>query len=180
MLLFRKIDETIWFGRNSLESLSVTELNTKNNELSVWMDDRKVMAIDLALAFALTQKTIKDMWFVKIPVDCLQDKKLVLRQQDSKTCFEAMRSFHTNIKVPTLFELGSLAEIIHDLVEKPDVNCMYFSETVLKHHFYNRVKQDCIHIDFSDKDNQQKRNILREMEKKLGKIDFTQLKNVKV
>lgn len=75
MLLFRKIDETRWFGRNSLESLSVTELNTKDNELSVWMDDSKVMAIDLALAFALTQKTIKDMWFVKIPVDCLQDKE---------------------------------------------------------------------------------------------------------
>lgn len=179
MLLFRKIDNTRWFGKGYWESLSVTELNTKDNELSVWMDDRKVLAIDLALAYALTQGTIKEVWCVKIPQEQLDKCGLKLRQEDSTTCFERIQSFHTNILVPTLIELGELAGIIYELVQDPVSNCCYFTETDLKNHFYRMVKQDAILIDFNDKRNQQKWQIIEEREKVLGKIDFEKLKKAK-
>ena len=179
MLLFRRIDNTRWFGKGYWESLSVTELNTKDNELSVWMDDRKVNAIDLALAYALTQSTIKEVWCVKIPKESLDACKLQLRQENSTTCYERMQSFHTNIVVPTLIELGDLAGIIYQLVQNPMSNCCYFTETDLKNHFYKMVKLDFIVIDFNDKKNQQKWQIIEEREKALGKIDFGQLKNAK-
>ncbi len=177
MLLFRRIDDSRWFGRQYWESCSVTELNTKDNELSAWMDDRKVLDIDLALAYALTQGTIKEIWCVKIPKDRLDSCGIRLRQENSTTCYKRMQSFHTNMVVPTLLELGELAGIIYDLVQDPVANCLFFTETDLKNHFYQMVKQDLIEIDFNDKKNQQKWNLLRECEKTLGTIDFTQLKN---
>lgn len=179
MLLFRRIDNTRWFGKGYWESLSVTELNTKDNELSVWMDNSNVEAIDIALAYALTQGTIKEVWCVKIPKEQLDIYNLKLRQQDSNTCYERMKSFHTNIVVPTLIELGDLASIIYELVQDPLANCCLFTETDLKNHFYEMVKLDFIVMDFNDKKNQQKWQILVEREKALGKIDFSQLKNSK-
>ena len=178
MLLFRRIDNTRWFGKGYWESSSVTELNTKDNELSVWMDDRKVKAIDLALAYALTQGTIKEIWCVKIPKERLDASGLQLRQENSTTSYERMQSYHTNIIVPTLIELGVLAEIIHDLVQEPMANCCYFTETDLKSHFYEMVKQDFIVIDFNDKKNQQKWQIIEEQQRALGRIDFGKLQNV--
>lgn len=179
MLLFRRIDNTRWFGKKYWESLSVTELSTKDNELSVWMDDKKVKAIDLALAYALTQGNIKEVWCVKIPKERLDACGLQLRQENSTTCYKRMQSYHTNILVPTLIELGDLAGIIHNLVQEPEVNCCFFTETDLKNRFYEMVKHDFIEIDFNDKKNQQKWQIIEEREKSLGKIDFGQLTNVK-
>ena len=108
MLLFRRIDNTRWFGKGYWESSSVTELNTKDNELSVWMDDRKVKAIDLALAYALTQGTIKEIWCVKIPKERLDASGLQLRQENSTTSYERMQSYHTNIICPNALYLSHL------------------------------------------------------------------------
>lgn len=178
MLLFRKIDETRWFGKVLFESLSVTELNTKDNELSVWMDYRKVFALDLALAFALTQNCFQNFWCVKIPEEMLEANGVLLRQQDSSTCYIRMRPYHNNIVVPTMWELGAVAEIIHELVQDAERNCAYFPESMLKKHFYDILKQDLIEIDFNDKKNKSKWEVLCQMQKKFGEIDFSQLKNV--
>ncbi len=178
MLLFRKIDETRWFDRQPLESLSVTELSTKDNELSVWMDFRKVYDMDLALAFILTQNCFNDIWCVKIPEERLQEKGLVLRQQDSSTCYEKMRPYHNNIVVPTIWELGELSQIIHDLVQNPQTNCRYFPVNDLKAHYYRILKQDLITIDFNMRTNKGKWDVLKEMEKRFGPVDFSQLNNV--
>lgn len=176
MLLFRKIDETRWFGKRPLESLSVTELNTKDNELSVWMDYRKVYDMDLALAFILTQSCFSDVWCVKIPEERLKEKGIALRQENSRTCFVRMQPFHTNILVPTISELGSLSEIIHDLVQNPEINCRYFPVNDLKAHYYAILRQDLITIDFNMQTNKGKWDVLKEMEKKFGRVDFSQLK----
>ncbi len=179
MLLFRKIDETRWFEKGPLESLSVTELNTKDNELSVWMDFKKVYDMDLALAFTLTQKCFQNIWCVKIPDEELTKRGLKLRQENSKTCYESIRPFHTNIVVPTIRELGELASLIHELVQDPHKNCRYFSVTDLKIHYYRMVKSDLITINYNERDNKGKWDTLMEVQKKLGKIDFSKLKNVK-
>lgn len=178
MLLFRKIDETRWFGKGLLESLSVTELNTKDNELSVWMDYRKVFDLDLVLAFALTQSCFKGIWCVKIPEEMLDASGISLHQQDSSTCYIRMRPYHNNIVVPTMWELGAVAEIIHKLVQDTERNCAYYPESMLKKHYYDILKQDLIEINFNDKKNKSKWDALNQMQKEFGDIDFSLLKNV--
>ncbi len=108
----------------------------------------------------------------------LKDKCLTLRQVDSNTCYVRMRTYHTNIVVPTIWELGDLAEIIHSLVQDPQMNCKYFPVNDLKVHYYNTLKQDLITIDFNIRTNKNKWDVLKEMEKKYGLVDFSQLKNV--
>lgn len=178
MLLFRKVDETRWFGKEFLESASVTELNTKDNELSVWMYDGIVSELDLALAFTLTQKCFKTICCVKIPKAELLAKRLLLRQENSTTPYVKMRPYHTNILVPTAIELCDLAGIIHALFQDAANNCKFFTETDLKVHFYNSLKKDELELDFTKPANQEKWNALKEMQKTLGIIDFTLLSKV--
>lgn len=178
MLLFRKIDETRWFGKEYLESASVTELNTKDNELSVWMYDGNVSELDLALAFSLTQKCFKPFYCVKIPDIELNARGLQLRQEDSTTPYVKMRPYHTNILVPTAIELCDLAGVIHKLFQDAANNCKLFTETDLKVHFYNTLKKNELELDFTKSVNQEKWNTLKEMQKTLGEIDFTNLCNV--
>ena len=109
MLLFRKIDENKWFGKQELETISISDLFNKDNELSVWMGINGATELDLALAFAFTGKSIKGVYWVKIPDGEIEAKGLELRQEDSITPFVSLRSNHTNIKVPTLYELGAIA-----------------------------------------------------------------------
>ena len=81
MLLFRKIDDKRWFGRRELESVSVSDLANKDNELSVWMDINGATPLDLALAFALTGKSIQGVYWVKIPDGDIESKGLLLRER---------------------------------------------------------------------------------------------------
>ena len=122
MLLFRKIDESRWFERGLLESASVTDLDTSDNELSVWMQKDGVADIDLGLAFILTQRCFKTICCVKIPDERLEAAGLKTRQQDGDTAYVAMRPYHTNIVVPTVKELALLSEIIYELVHGNDDN----------------------------------------------------------
>lgn len=178
MLLFRKIDEDRWAGRKYLSSISVTELNTLDEELSVWMYDGKVTELDLGLAFILTQKCFRDICCVKIPDAELTAKKLHLRQQNSTTPYVAMRPYHTNIQVPTAIELCDLAGIIYELYQNHGKNCKYFTETDLKIHFYNMLVKNAIEIDFKSSYNQEKWRVIKEMQKTMGPIDFSSLSRV--
>ena len=166
MLLFRKIDETRWFNKKPLESVSVTELNTLDNELSVWMQDGKVNELDLGLAFILTQRCFKDIWCVKIPDAALASTGLQLRQEN------------TNVMVPTIKELSVFAFLLHDLIQDTYNNCRLFTETELKIHFYNVLVKNDIEIDFSIRTNQEKWNAIKEMQQTLGPIDFAKLNKV--
>jgi hypothetical protein len=178
MLLFRKIDENKWFGKQELETISISDLFNKDNELSVWMGINGATELDLALAFALTGKSIKGVYWVKIPDGEIEAKGLELRQEDSITPFVSLRSNHTNIKVPTLYELGAIAEIIHQQVQEPDTNCKFVSETELNDRFYDAVKEGLIEIDFSDKYHKGKWDTIRMLEKQKGKIDYSQIQTV--
>lgn len=178
MLLFRKIDDKRWFGRRELESVSVSDLANKDNELSVWMDINGATPLDLALAFALTGKSIQGVYWVKIPDGDIESKGLELRPQDSSTPYVSLRSNHTNIKVPTIYEMGSVAEIIYELVQDPNANCRFISETELNDRFYEAIIGGLIEIDFTDKSQQAKWDTLKRLEKEKGRIDYTQLKTV--
>lgn len=87
------------------------------------------------------------------------------------------RSLHTNIVIPTLYEMGDLAEIIHQLIKNGEQ--IYISEQEQKECFYNAVKADEIEMDFNDWKNQNFRKALAEMEGIYGQINFSQLQNAK-
>lgn len=178
MLLFRKIDDKRWFGKKELETVSISDLSNKDNELSVWMDINGVTELDLALAFVLTCKSIQGVYWVKISDEDIKEKGLGLRQEDSTTPFVSLRPHHTNIQVPTLYELGAVAEVIHKLVKDPDANCKFISETDLNDRFYDAVKGGLIEIDFSDKYHKAKWDTIRRLEKMKGKIDYSKLQSV--
>ena len=115
------------------------------------------------------------MLTVKIPDKALD--KFKFHYAPSSTPYLQCRSLHTNIVVPTLYEMGDLAEIIHQLIKNGKQ--IYISEQEQKECFYNAVKADEIEMDFNDWKNQNFRKALAEMEGIYGQIDFSQLQNAK-
>ena len=112
---------------------------------------------------------------MKIPDKALD--KFKFHYAPSSTPYLQCRSLHTNIVVPTLYEMGDLAEIIHQLIKNGEQ--IYISEQEQKECFYNAVKADEIEMDFNDWKNQNFRKALTEMEGIYGQIDFSQLQNAK-
>lgn len=153
----------------------ISDLRTLDNDISVWKDDGNVEVVKLALAFSLCTKNIKDLWCVKIPDKALGNFKF--HHAPSSTPYLQCRSLHTNIVIPTLYEMGDLAEIIHQLIK--DCKQIYVSEQEQKECFYEAIKADEIEMDFNDRRNQNFRKALSEMETIYGEIDFSQLHNTK-
>lgn len=179
MYLIRKIDDTLWLDKQSLDAVSLSDLSTKDNDLSVWADDVKHSnKNEIALAYTLTQKNITDVCFIYIEDKELEKYGLTFEQEDSDTPYADVKKLHYNIHVPSFFEVGYVAEIINKLItEKPRIESI--SMITIKQLLYDRVKQDCIHMDFADKKSQAFADILRVEEKNRGKIDFSVLKNAK-
>ena len=176
MLYLRKIDEDQWKDKILHDAVSISDLKTSDNDISVWKDDGTPGLINkLALAYSLTTGRITDLWCVDIPDNLLAG--FSFNPAPSSTIFSSMQSLHTNIVVPTLYEMGELAEIIYNLIKEGKQ--IYISEQELKECFYNAIKADEILIDFNDKRFRQFRKPLAEIEKEKGKIDFSRLHNAK-
>ena len=113
MYYIRKVEKTKWNDKILHDSVSISDLSTDDNDISVWMDDdSKDRYKHLLLAFVLTTGKIRDLYYVRIPdVDVIK-KGLGFHLVPSATPYINMQSLHTNIVVPTLYELGDLAEII--------------------------------------------------------------------
>ena len=178
MYYIRKVEKTKWNDKILHDSVSISDLSTDDNDISVWMDDdSKDRYKHLLLAFVLTTGKIRDLYYVRIPdVDVIK-KGLGFHLVPSATPYINMQSLHTNIVVPTLYELGDLAEIIYDITTAG--NQQYIAEQELKELFYDAVKNDLIEIDFNNKKYQGFRKPLREIEKQKGDIDFSKLKKCK-
>lgn len=176
MLYLRKIEESLWFGKELHDSISISDLKTTDNDISVWKDDGTPELITkLALTFSLTMGRITDLWCVDIPDNLLE--KFSFHPVPSSTIYTSMQNLHTNIVVPTLYEMGDLAEIIYNLIKEG--NQIYISEYELKECFYNAIIADEITIDFNDKRFRSFRKPLAEIEKVKGKIDFSKINNAK-
>ena len=178
MYYIRKVEKAKWDGKILHDSISISDLSTIDNDISVWMDDdSKDRYKHLLLAYVLTTGKIRDLYYVRIPDVDVSKKGFEFHLVPSTTPYTNMQSLHTNIVVPTLHELGDLAEIIHDITSAG--NQQYIAEQDLKELFYEAVKKDLIEIDFNDKKYQGFRKPLREIERQQGEIDFTKLKNCK-
>ena len=178
MYYIRKVEKAKWDGKILHDSISISDLSTEDNDISVWMDDdSKDRYKQLLLAFVLTTGKIRDLYYVRIPDADVSKKGLGFNLVPSTTPYTNMQRLHTNIVVPTLHELGDLAEIIYDITSVG--NQRYIAEQDLKELFYDAVKKDLIKIDFNDKKYQGFRKPLREIERQQGNIDFSKLKNCK-
>lgn len=176
MFYLRKIEESQWYGKQLLDSVSVSDLRTADNDISVWQDDGSPgLFLKLALAFTLTTGRISDMWCVNIPDNKLT--KYSFHPQPSSTPYLPMQVLHTNIVIPTLYEMGDLAEIIFNLIQNNKQ--IYVTEQELKECFYNAIAADEVLIDFNDRRYRSFRKPLADIEKTKGNIDFSKLKNAK-
>ena len=88
-----------------------------------------------------------------------------------ETKYENLRNEHNNIKVPTFWEIGYLAEYMHKQMSNDD-NVKYFTERFLKEQLYQAVKNNKIsQEDIRDKKEYKKiKQALEEMESLYGKI----------
>lgn len=172
MYYIRKIDQCLWKDKCALDAVSISDLSTKDNDISVWIDDDTPNEhIRLALAFILQTPKICDLFILRIPDSEIKAKGLNFNKVPSGTPYVPKRGLHTNICVPTLYELGDLADIMHTLVEQNQM--VYVSEQELKEAFYQAVKNNEIEIDFNDKRYRPFRKPLREMELQYkSPIDF--------
>lgn len=136
MVYARKISEDSWFDKSVLDADSLSELSTKNHELSVW----KVADVtsqdqinDIALALALSRDAVDEFYIVFIDIDKIKHEynwKMELRDEDGMTGFEAMKGEHTNFILFSFWQQGFLAEHIHNLIQD-DKNYRYFDVTTL-------------------------------------------------
>lgn len=123
MVYARKINEDSWFGKNSLDSDSISELITTNHELSVWkVEDlsNEDKLNDIALALALSRDAVDEFYVVFIDLDKINAEynwNVELHDEDGLTGFEEIKEEHTNLVLLDLWHLGFLAEYIHNIIE---------------------------------------------------------------
>ena len=148
------------------------DLKTNDNDISVWQVANDESNIgDIALAIALTRDRIQDFYAVVLKDKDISTKKLQMNPLPGETKYENLKNEHNNIKVPTFWEIGYLAEYMHKQMSNDD-NVKYFTERFLKEQLYQAVKNNKIsQTDIRDKKEYKKiKQALEEMESLYGKI----------
>lgn len=136
MLYARKITEDSWFAKPALDSDAISELATKNHELSVWKLDNfsnSQKIDDLALALALSRNAVDEFYLVFIDPENLAteyDWHMETSDEDGETGFEEMKSEHTNFMLFSIWDQGFLAEHIHNLIQDSN-NYRYYDVSTL-------------------------------------------------
>ena len=145
MLYARKISEDGWFGKDDLDSDSISELGTSNHQLSVWKIENICNQTDvdnIALALAMTKSKIEELYMVFLnPSDLTSSYNwnLSFDPQDGDTRFALMKKEHTNIVVKSIWEQGFLSEYIHGLI-KDAKNYIYYDVIELRRLFLDAYK----------------------------------------
>lgn len=122
MVFIRKINEDSWFGKEALDSDSISELSTMNHELSVWKvddlsDESKIN--DIALALALSRDSVDEFFVVFIDSDKINAEynwNVDIHEEDGMTGFDEMKGGHANFVLLDFWQIGYLAEHIHHLI----------------------------------------------------------------
>ena len=172
MLYLRKYAPELWDEKCELDAVSISYLKTNDNDISVWQVANDESNIgDIALAIALTRDRIQDFYAVVLKDEDIFTKELQMNPLPGETKYENLRNEHNNIKVPTFWEIGYLAEYMHKQMSNDD-NVKYFTERFLKEQLYQAVKNNKIsQEDIRDKKEYKKiKQALEEMESLYGKI----------
>lgn len=172
MYYLRRINETKWEGRPNLDAVSISDLSTDDNDISVWeVSDKDKDLNTIALSLAMTKNRIKDMVVVILESENLKKLGLHMNPKPGDSKFVEMNNCHNNIKVPTFWELGFLSEYIHDLVSNEQY--VYFAEDELKAFLYDVAKSGKLGIGIlKDKENKHLKGALIEKCQELKDKEF--------
>ena len=152
MLYIRKISEDGWFGKDELDSDSVSELGTSGHDLSVWevtTSNGSSNLDDVALALAMTRSNVEEMYIVFLDTSEIKSKyqwAVGLHPEDGDTKYSHMRGAHTNFVLCSFWEQGYLAEHIHKLIGNSK-NYKYYNPDDLKKLAYFAAKSGNLKAD---------------------------------
>lgn len=172
MWYIRKYNPLLWNGKCCLDAVSLSDLSTEDNDISIWkVLSNKSNIEDIALAMAMTRDKFKDFYVVFLDPNSVSSLGLGMHPAPGNTRYVAMENEHDNIVVPTFWEIGFLSEHMHSLVNDSS-KIRYFSEPELQEFLYNAVRAGKIDksIIMTDKNYKRYKQVLQELELKLGTI----------
>lgn len=160
MYYLRSIKPEKWEDKKCLDAVSVSDLATEDNDISVWQINDMTELEEAGLTIAMTKNCIKDVNVVIMEEKRLKDLGLEITNQPGESRYAEKNDTHRNIFVPTLWEIGYLSEYIHDLLQD-EKNFHYFAEEELKETLYKVAKDGNMDYQFmADKDGNKLRGTL--------------------
>lgn len=132
MIYMRKLDNDAWDGKPINDSDSISDLGTKNHELSVWEIDEDLNNIDdIALALALTRNDTRGFMTVLLdPEEINKDTgfQITIQEQEGQSLYVAQNSKHKNFMLYTIDDMSRLASYIHSIIDQRDATKFRFFE----------------------------------------------------
>ena len=124
MVYLRKIEETRWRNQRFYDSDIISDLNTTDHDLSVWIckegdTESKYRAV---LAMAMGRKCFSDFFYVEISEEDLKRSNFKLNDKSGPTYYKKCAGLHRNIRVNTAIGLIRLAKLIKAIIKKTGVN----------------------------------------------------------
>ena len=130
MYYLRRIKPENWEDKESLDAVSVSDLATDDNDISVWQINDFNELEEAGLTIAMTKNCLKDVNVVILEDKKLKELGLEITNQPGESRYAEKNNLNKNIVVPTFWELGYLTEFIHDQLQYEN-NFHYFAEEEL-------------------------------------------------
>ncbi len=155
MYFLRRIKPENWEGKENLDAVSVSDLATDDNDISVWQINDMDELEEVGLTIAMTKNSIKDVNVVILDGNKLKELGLVVTDQRGTSRFAEKNDSHKNISVPSFWEIGYLSEYIYNQL-KDEHNFHYFAEEELKETLYKVAKEGNMDYNFMSDKNENK------------------------
>lgn len=144
-VFYRRISYPLWptaeeiisyeKSKNSFPLSSVNiDFRSKDNTLSLWQLSTPMEA---AVAMVNNNSRFEDMFFVKIPVEKLEEKKINYIQENGNSLFNEYNGNHFNIINVNYFYLGEIIELILSAIKSGEYEIITSHE--LKKYIKNLV-----------------------------------------
>lgn len=155
MLFVREIDRNKWLKRAQLDSVSVSDLQTPDNDISVWEVQPNLSDIDdVALAVMMRRDRVQEITMVYLDsTELAQKYKIVMHKLAGNSHYAAMNDKHSNFVIPTFWEMGYLTEYIQEKLKNPKSNTRYYSEIRMKQLLLAAYQGNKIPVDVIKKNN---------------------------
>ena len=144
MLYLRKINPDAWEGKQRDDSDSISDIATKNHELSVWeiKDIADIPSIALALAMTLSEPRP----FMGVLLDSEEIKSsygwdINVRSNPGSTMYSARRNDHKDFILLNVADMTMMADYIHNIVNSGNTKRIFaFDEIMLTEEAINKYK----------------------------------------
>lgn len=160
MYYLRRIEMEHWEGKACLDAVSVSDLHTFDNDISVWQVNNLAELDMVGLAIAMTRTKLKDFYVVILNAEEISALGLQVKDQMGESRYNEVNEFHKNIYIPTIWEMGYLSKYVYKQLHNKN-NVHYFAESELRQILYKTVKEQRMDVSFmKDKDGQYLRKSL--------------------